>query len=183
MSDKLVIQERMDAYINSMSEELHQICSQSQEDGAKMTVMSLQLCGVISLVEERSRVVGTDLEEVNGHFDYHRGEINCLKKREEELKGLIIGAGHEANIFKTWLDQMKEKACKCEHTPSEVAEELSLEEDTRTKLSYASARASKYVAPPVENPIVRKLDLSHLCFSLNFYFLMFLHNFPLCFLH
>ena len=29
--------------------------------------------------------------------------------------------------------------------------------------------------------IVRKLDLSHLCFSLNFYFLMFLRNFPLCF--
>ena len=28
--------------------------------------------------------------------------------------------------------------------------------------------------------IVRKLDLSHLCFSLNFYFLMFLRNFLLC---
>ena len=28
---------------------------------------------------------------------------------------------------------------------------------------------------------VRKLDLSHLCFSLNFHFLMFLHNFLLCF--
>ena len=28
---------------------------------------------------------------------------------------------------------------------------------------------------------VRKLDLLHLCFSLNFYFLMFLRNFPLCF--
>ena len=29
--------------------------------------------------------------------------------------------------------------------------------------------------------LVRKLDLSHLCFSLNFYFLMFLRNFLLCF--
>ena len=29
---------------------------------------------------------------------------------------------------------------------------------------------------------VRKLDLSHLCFFLNFYFLMFFCNFPLCFL-
>ena len=29
--------------------------------------------------------------------------------------------------------------------------------------------------------LVRKLDLLHLCFSLNFYFLMFLCNFPLCF--
>ena len=30
---------------------------------------------------------------------------------------------------------------------------------------------------------VRKLDLSHLCFSLNFYFLMFLRNLPLCFFY
>ena len=64
------------------------------------------------------------------------------------MKGLIIGAGagHE-------LDQMKERACKPGHTPSNVAEELFSEEDARTKLSYASARASAYVAPPVENPI------------------------------
>ena len=32
-------------------------------------------------------------------------------------------------------------------------------------------------------PPVRKLDLSHLCFSLNFCFLMFLRNFPLCFFY
>ena len=31
------------------------------------------------------------------------------------------------------------------------------------------------------SPIVRKLDLLQLCFSLNFYFLMFLRNFLLCF--
>ena len=36
-------------------------------------------------------------------------------------------------------------------------------------------------APKQELPSVRKLDLSHLCFSLNFYFLMFLSQFPLCF--
>ena len=30
----------------------------------------------------------------------------------------------------------------------------------------------------MEGDIVRKLDLSHLCFSLNFYFLMFLSQFP-----
>ena len=29
--------------------------------------------------------------------------------------------------------------------------------------------------------LVRKLDLLHLCFSLNFYFLMFPRNFLLCF--
>ena len=41
----------------------------------------------------------------------------------------------------------------CGQTPSEVGEELSSEEEARTKLSYASARASEYIAPPVENPI------------------------------
>ena len=91
-----------------------------------------------------------DLEEVNGHFDCHRGGINYLKKREE-LKGLIISAGHE--VFKTQLDQMEERACKCGHTPSEVAEELSLKEDARSELSYASTKESEYTAPLVENLI------------------------------
>ena len=82
LRDQLSIQEQMDVCLDSLSEEVHQLHSQSQEDGAKMTAMSLQLQEVISLVEERSRVVGTNLEEVNGHFYHHRGEINCLKKRE-----------------------------------------------------------------------------------------------------
>ena len=105
-------------------------------------------------------MVGRDLEEINGRFDHHRGEINCLKKREEELekqeeelKGFVIGAAHEAEVFKTWLDCMEEKVCRCEQTSSEVGEDLSSEEDSRTELSYASARGSEYVAPPVENPI------------------------------
>ena len=34
---------------------------------------------------------------------------------------------------------------------------------------------------PLQQPPVRKLDLSQLCFSLNFYFLVFFHNFLLCF--
>ena len=135
-----------------MAEELHKLCYQSQGDGAKMAAISLQLQEVISLVEERSRVVGTDLEEVNGHFDHHRGEINHLKKKEE-LKDLIISVGHKAEIFKAWLDRMEERACKCGHTPLEVAGKLSSEEDARTELSYASTRASEYIAPPVENPI------------------------------
>ena len=65
-------------------------------------------------------MVGMDLEEVNDHFDYHRGKINRLKKREEELNSFIIGAGHGAEVFKTQLDRIKERACKCGHTPSEV---------------------------------------------------------------
>ena len=52
-------------------------------------------------------MVKRDLEEVNGRFNCHRGEINCLKIREKELRekvdqleGFVIGAVHSAKIFK-----------------------------------------------------------------------------------
>ena len=49
---------------------------------------------------------------------------------------------------------MEDNICKCGCTPSEVGEEfVSSEEEARTELSYASAHGSKYVAPPIENPI------------------------------
>ena len=84
----------MDILLDSLSEEVHQLHSQSQEDGAKMAALSLQLQEVISLVEEQSKVVERDLEEVNGHFDCHRGEINQIKEREKETRNLIVGAVH-----------------------------------------------------------------------------------------
>ena len=159
MRDQLKVQEPMDTCLDSMSEELHQLCSRSQEDGARMAASSIQL-QVISSVEARSEVVGRDLEEINGQFDHHRGEINHLRKREEELekqedelKGFVLGAAHGVEVFKNQLDLMEEKSCKCDHTPSELGEDLSPEEDARTELSYASARGSDYIAPPVENPI------------------------------
>ena len=78
----------------------------------------------------------------------------------DQLGGFIIGAGHDAKIFKDQLDQMEENVCQCGCTPSEVGEEfVSSEDEARTELSYAS---------------VRKLDLLHLCFSLSFQFFMFL---------
>ena len=106
-------------------------------------------------------MVERDLEEVNGHFDCHRREINCLKMRKKELKekveelgGFILGADHEAEVFKSSLDRMKDNICRCGCTPSEVGEEfVSLEEEARMELSYASAQGSEYMAPPVENPI------------------------------
>ena len=106
-------------------------------------------------------MVGKDLEEINGQFDHHRGEINHLKIREkdskeevEQLKGFIVGAGHEAQVFKNRLDQMEENVCRCGRTPSEVGEEfVSSEDEGRTELSYASVREDEYVAPPVENSI------------------------------
>ena len=59
-------------------------------------------------------MVGRDLEETNGWFDRHRGEINHLKIREkdakeevEKLEGFMVGAGHEAQIFKNCLDRME----------------------------------------------------------------------------
>ena len=116
---------------------------------------------LISSVESRAKVVGKDLEEINGRFDRHRGEINCLKIREkdakeevEQLKGFILGAGHEAQVFKNRLDRMEENVCRCGTTPLEVGEEfVSSEDEGRTELSYASVREDEYVAPPVENSI------------------------------
>ena len=106
-------------------------------------------------------MVKRDLEEVNSHFNCHQGEIDHLKTREkeskekvEQLEGFIIRAGHDAKIFKSCLDCMEDNICQCGCTPLEVGEEfVSSEEEARTELSYASARGSEYVAPPVENSI------------------------------
>ena len=105
--------------------------------------------------------MGRDLEEINGQFDRHRGEINHLKIREkdskeevEKLKGFIVGAGHEAQVFKNHLDRMEESVYRCGKTPSEVGEEfVSSEDEGRIELSYASAPGEEYVAPPIKNPI------------------------------
>ena len=101
-------------------------------------------------MEARAEVVGRDLEEINGQFDRHRGEINHLKTREEakekveELEGFVIGACHDTKIFKSHLDLMENNTCQCGHTPSEVGEEfVSSEEEARTELSYAYARGSE----------------------------------------
>ena len=154
MRDQLKVQELMDSHLDSRDEELHQLCSQSQEDGTQIAALSLQLQELISSVEEQSKVVERDLEEVNGHFYCHRGEINRIKEREKKARGLIVGAAHKAELFKTRLNRMEDNVCKCGRTPSEVGEEfVSSEEEARTELSYASARGSKYVAPPMENPI------------------------------
>ena len=146
MRELLKIQEGMDIHLDQRDEELRQLRSQSQSDGAQLATLFLQMQELIPLVESRAEVVGKNLEEINWQFDCHRGEINCLKIREkdakeetERLKGFIVGAGHEAQVFKNRLDRMEEYICRCG---------------------------------------VRKLDLSHLCFSLNFYFLMLLSQFP-----
>ena len=78
MRDQLVVQEEMDHRLNSRDKELHQLRSQSQEDGAQLAALLLQVQELISSVKERAEVVERDLEEVNGCFDCHRGEINHL---------------------------------------------------------------------------------------------------------
>ena len=157
----LKIQEGMDLCLDQRDKELRQLCSQSQSDGAQLAALSLQMQELISLVESRAKVVGRDLEEINGQFNCHRGKINCLKIREkdskeevEKLKGFIVSAGHEAQVFKNRLNRMEENVCRCGRTPSEVGEEfVSSEDEGRTELSYASFREDEYVAPPVENSI------------------------------
>ena len=130
MRDLLKIQEGMNLRLEQRDKELRQLCSQSQVDGAQLATLSLQMQELIPSVESRAEVVGKDLEEINGRFDRHRGEINYLKIREkdskeevEKLKGFIVGAGHEAQIFKNCLDRMEENVCRCGQTPSEVGEE------------------------------------------------------------
>ena len=161
MRDMLQIQEDMDCRLNQRDEELCQLRSQSQSDEAQLAALSLQMQELISSVESRAEVVGKDLKEINGRLDCHRGEINCLKIREkdakeetEQLKGFIVGAGHEAQVFKNRLDRMEENVCRCGRTPSEVGEEFfSSEDEGRMELSYASVREDEYVAPPVENSV------------------------------
>ena len=161
MRDMLKVQELMDIRLDQRDEELRQLRSQSQANGALFAALSMQVQELISLVETRAEVVGKDLEEINGQFDHHRGEINCLKIREkdgkeevEKLKGFIVGAGHQAQVFKNCLDRMKENFCRCGKTPSEVGEDfVSSEDKGRTELSYTSAPEEEYVAPPIKNPI------------------------------
>ena len=133
----------MDICLDSRDEELCQLCSQSQADGAQLAVLSLQVQELISSVEARAKVVGRDLEEINGWFDHHRDEINCLKTQEkdakekvEQLEGFIIRAGHEAQVFKNCLNMMEDNICRCGQTPSDIGEEfVSSEEGARTELS------------------------------------------------
>ena len=119
MRDQLKVQELMDICLDQRDEELHQLQSQSQANGAQLAALSLQVQELISSVEARAEVVGRDLEEINGWFDRHRGEINRLKREKdakeetEKLKGFIISAGHEAQIFKNCLDRMEENVCRC----------------------------------------------------------------------
>ena len=75
-------------------------------------------------------------------------------KTATEVLGWHLTAGHEAEIFKTWLDLRGERACKCGHTPSEAAKELSSEGEARSEPPYFDEdKENKYITPPVENPI------------------------------
>ena len=109
--------------------------------------------GLPWLLEWRSLSTSLPITGGQSQDDCHRGEISCIKEREKEARDLIIGAAHEVELFKTRLDRMEDNVCKCEHTLSEVGEDVSLEEEARTELSYASAKGSKYISPWVENPI------------------------------
>ena len=161
MRELLKIQEGMDFCLDQRDKELRQLRSQSQADGAQLAVLSLQMQELISSVESRAEVVGKGLEEINGRFNCHRGEIDRLKiqkkdaKQEtEKLKGFIVGAGHQAQVFKNRLNRMEENVCRCGQTPSEIGEEfISSEDKGRTELFYASAHEKEYVAPPIKKPV------------------------------
>ena len=78
MRELLKIQEGMDLCLDQRDEELCQLHSQSQSDGAQLAALSLQMQELISSVESRAKVVGKDLEEINGCFDHHMsGNWTC----------------------------------------------------------------------------------------------------------
>ena len=119
MRGLLEIQEGIDLCLEQRDKELQQLRSQSQTDGAQLATLLLQLQELISSVESRAEVVGRNLKVINGWFNRYRGEINCLNVREkdakeetEKLKGFIVGAGHEAQVFKHRLDRMAENICR-----------------------------------------------------------------------
>ena len=85
----LETQEGMDLHLEQRDEELRQLRSQSQVNGAQLAALSLQVQELISSVEARAEVVGQDLEEINRRLDCHRGEINCLKIREKDTKEVL----------------------------------------------------------------------------------------------
>ena len=62
---------------------------------------------------------------------------------------------------------------------------LDLKHDERRRARISRGYKAGELQPHylIQLKYVRKLDLLHLCFSLNFYFLMFLRNFLLCFLY
>ena len=108
--DMLKTQEGMDLRLEQRDEELRQLQSQSQVDGAQLAALSLQMQELISSVESKAEVVGKDLEEINGRFDRHRGEINHLKIREkdakeetEQLKGSLLALGMRLRSSRTTL--------------------------------------------------------------------------------
>ena len=55
MRDQLKVQELIDVCLDLRDEELHQLHSQLQADGAQIAALSLQLQELISLVEEHPR--------------------------------------------------------------------------------------------------------------------------------
>ena len=77
MRDQSKVQELMDTRLDQRDKELCQLHSQSQEDGAQLSALSLQVQELISSVEEQSKVVERDLEEVNGCFDHLSGNLTC----------------------------------------------------------------------------------------------------------
>ena len=64
MRDMLQTQEHMDVRLKQRDEELWQLRSQSQVDGAQLAVLSLQMQELISSVESRAEVVGRDCQEI-----------------------------------------------------------------------------------------------------------------------
>ena len=133
MRDMLKTQEGMDLRLDQRDKELCQLRSQSQVDGAQLAALSLQMQELISSMELRAEVVGKDLEEINGCFYRHRGEINCLKIREkdakeetEKLKGSLLVLGMRLRFSRTALTGWRRTSAGVNGLPQTLEKSLSL---------------------------------------------------------
>ena len=68
MRELLKIQEGMDVCLDQRDEELRQLRSQSQSDGAQLAALSLQMQELISLVESRAECHGMTFSNLSFHL-------------------------------------------------------------------------------------------------------------------
>ena len=178
MRDILKVQELMNIRLDQRDEELCQLQSQSQADGAQLAALLMQVQELISSAEATAEVVGKDLEEINEQFDHHRGEINHLKIREkdskeevEKLKGFIIGADHEAQVFKNCLDRMEENICRCGRTPSRSLSPLRMSTGRSYPMLLLLERSMWLLLLKIQFPSPSQLRFLHVALALLLLFL------------
>ena len=118
-----------------------------------------------------------------------------MHEHEQRMENIKAHPGVLHNSFmevNDCLNDLDTGHCRCRDVPSSL-----VLDNPQVSPSISAVGGGKEIVPlmttvdeeevllplrvRVSGPLVRKLDLLHLCFSLNFYLLYFSHNFLLCF--